>query len=107
MCSAGLTSSHSLIQIMELKWLLYVALLALGTLAVQAHDMDDDNDGDDVVDIEDDLDDGIEEVEESKPGTSSPPPAPKVWHGTSLKFSYCLCCSYCESDLSSLCFANA
>uniref|UniRef100_U3IQ27 Calnexin n=1 Tax=Anas platyrhynchos platyrhynchos TaxID=8840 RepID=U3IQ27_ANAPP len=63
---------------MELKWLLYVALLALGTLAVQAHDMDDDNDGDDVVDIEDDLDDGIEEVEESKPGTSSPPPAPKV-----------------------------
>uniref|UniRef100_A0A8B9D5Y1 Calnexin n=1 Tax=Anser cygnoides TaxID=8845 RepID=A0A8B9D5Y1_ANSCY len=63
---------------MELKWLLYVALLALGTFAIQAHDMDDDNDGDDVVDIEDDLDDGIEEVEESKPETSSPPPTPKV-----------------------------
>ena len=70
---------------MELKWLLYVTLLALGTLAVQAHDMDDDNDGDDVVDIEDDLDDGIEEVEESKPETSTPPPTPKVWHGTSFK----------------------
>lgn len=70
---------------MELKWLLYVTLLALGTLAVQAHDMDGENDGDDVVDIEDDLGDGIEEVEESKPETSSPPPTPKVWHGTSFK----------------------
>lgn len=93
------------VQIMEMKWLLYVTLLALGTLAAQEHDVGDD-DGD-VIDIEDDLDDGVEEIEDSNPESSTPPPAPKVWHRCSLKFNYCLCFAYWQSDQSCFYFAEA
>lgn len=103
---AGLTSFHFLfVQIMEMKWLLYVTLLALGTLAAQEHDVGDD-DGDDVIDIEDDLDDGVEDVEDSNPESSTPPPAPKVWHRCSLKCNYCLCFDCCQPDQSYLYFAE-
>lgn len=72
---------------MELKWLLFATFLIVGLLTVKAddedhhhhhhHDHDHDHDHDDGLDIDDDLED-IVEGEESKPETSTPPPAPKV-----------------------------